>query len=42
MTETANSSEYPLDEWIESVKQCNYLPEDALKKIVRYGKIFFT
>jgi len=40
MTETANSSEYPLDEWIESVKQCNYLAEDALKKLCDMVKSF--
>jgi len=30
---TTSSNEYPLDEWIETVRACNVLPEDSMKKL---------
>lgn len=31
--ENASSAEYPLDEWIASVRECKFLPEDDMKKL---------
>jgi len=31
--ETTSTSDCPIDEWIEFVKQCNFLPENDLKKL---------
>jgi len=31
--ENASSSEYPLDEWIASVRECKFLPEEDMKKL---------
>jgi len=31
--ENTSSKEYPLDEWIQTVKECKYLPEEDMKKL---------
>lgn len=31
--ETTSSSEYPIDNWIATVKECKYLPEEEMKKL---------
>ena len=28
-----STSEYPLDEWLATVRECKYLPENDLKKL---------
>lgn len=33
MAENASSDEYPLDEWMATVKECKFLPEEDLKKL---------
>jgi len=33
MSETNSSTDYPLDNWLASVKECNYLPEEDMKKL---------
>jgi len=37
MTETASATEYPLDNWIEHVRKCDYLPEEDMKKLCDFG-----
>ncbi|PRP73904.1 protein phosphatase 6 catalytic subunit [Planoprotostelium fungivorum] len=33
MTETTSTQELPLDQWIATVKECKFLPEEDLKKL---------
>jgi hypothetical protein len=33
MVETTSTPEYPLDTWIEQVRECKYLAEEDLKKL---------
>lgn len=38
MSQTASSSEYPLDEWLDQVKKCKFLEEENLKKLCELVK----
>jgi hypothetical protein len=40
MGETPSTKEYPLDEWIQKVRECQYLPEEDLKKLCELVKSF--
>jgi len=33
MTSQASSADMPLDEWLQTVKECKYLPENDLKRL---------
>ena len=40
MAENASSDEYPLDEWLATVKECKFLPEEDLKKLTDLVKSY--
>lgn len=41
MAENASSDEYPLDEWLATVKECKFLPEEDLKKLTDLVRLPF-